>query len=57
LFSFSLFSGDLVLDVPDAPELLAMFITRAMVDDVLPPATISRCVLWLRMVFQARTVS
>mmetsp|Transcript_37781 Transcript_37781/g.95570 ORF Transcript_37781/g.95570 Transcript_37781/m.95570 type:complete len:712 (-) Transcript_37781:372-2507(-) len=30
--------GDLVLDVPDAPDLLAMFIARAVVDDVLPPA-------------------
>ncbi|GIL51780.1 hypothetical protein Vafri_7690 [Volvox africanus] len=39
----SLFTSlpDLVLDVPDAPELLARFVTRAVVDDVLPPAVVS----------------
>ncbi|GLC39813.1 hypothetical protein PLESTM_000944900 [Pleodorina starrii] len=39
----SLFSSlpDLVLDVPDAPELLARFVMRAVVDDVLPPAIVS----------------
>jgi hypothetical protein len=31
-----------VLDVPDAPELLAVFIARAVVDDVLPPAAAHR---------------
>lgn len=30
---------DTVLDVPDAAELLSLFISRAVVDDVLPPAT------------------
>lgn len=29
---------DLVLDVPSAPEDLAMFIARATVDDILPPS-------------------
>lgn len=32
---------DLVLDVPEAPELLTRFVTRAVVDDVLPPAIVS----------------
>jgi hypothetical protein len=35
-------AADLVLDVPDAPELLSLFITRAVVDDVLPPAIVAR---------------
>eukprot|EP00199_Chlamydomonas_sp_CCMP681_P001184 CAMPEP_0119109296 /NCGR_PEP_ID=MMETSP1180-20130426/17833_1 /TAXON_ID=3052 ORGANISM="Chlamydomonas cf sp, Strain CCMP681" /NCGR_SAMPLE_ID=MMETSP1180 /ASSEMBLY_ACC=CAM_ASM_000741 /LENGTH=712 /DNA_ID=CAMNT_0007095037 /DNA_START=104 /DNA_END=2242 /DNA_ORIENTATION=- len=30
--------GDLVLDVPSAPDLLALFLARAVADDVLPPA-------------------
>jgi len=34
--------GDLVLDCPEAPDLLAMFIARAVVDDVLPPAIAHR---------------
>lgn len=29
---------DTVLDVPDAPDLIALFIVRAIIDDVLPPA-------------------
>eukprot|EP00798_Chlamydomonas_sp_ICE-L_P006507 gene6507-3145_t len=33
---------DLVLDVPGAPDLLATFISRAVVDDVLPPAMANR---------------
>lgn len=33
---------DLVLDVPDAVELLALFLARAVVDDALPPAFISK---------------
>ena len=31
-------AADLALDVPDAPELLLLFIVRAVVDDSLPPA-------------------
>jgi len=33
---------DTVLDVPNAAELLATFIARAVVDDVLPPAAVGR---------------
>ena len=29
---------DLVLDVPNAPQLLSLFMSRAIVDDVLPPS-------------------
>jgi hypothetical protein len=29
------------LDIPNAPELLAMFLLRAVVDDLLPPAFLS----------------
>ncbi len=35
---------DTTLDVPDAPELLALFIARAVADDILPPAIASRWV-------------
>jgi len=31
-----------VLDVPDVAELLSLFIARAVVDDVLPPAVASK---------------
>ncbi|KXZ45373.1 hypothetical protein GPECTOR_55g279 [Gonium pectorale] len=39
----SLFASlpDLLLDVPDAPDLLARFAARAVVDDVLPPAIVT----------------
>lgn len=33
---------DLLLDVPDAVELLSLFIARGVVDDILPPACINR---------------
>lgn len=33
---------DLRLDVPDAVELLSLFIARGVVDDILPPAAITR---------------
>ena len=29
---------DLCLDVPEAPDLLALFTARAIVDDILPPS-------------------
>lgn len=29
---------DILLDVPDAVHLIALFIERAIVDDILPPA-------------------
>lgn len=33
---------DLCLDVPEAPELLALFIARAIVDDILPPSFLAQ---------------
>lgn len=33
---------DLVLDVPEAVDMLALFVARAVVDDVLPPALVHR---------------
>lgn len=33
---------DLALDIPEAPDMLAVFISRAVVDDILPPAFIGR---------------
>jgi len=36
---------DLVLDVPDAPALLAKFISRAIYDDVVPPAFIKDAIV------------
>lgn len=38
---------DLVVDIPDAVDVLALFIARAVVDDILPPAflTKKRCSL------------
>lgn len=32
---------DLKLDIPSAPEYLASFLARAVVDDLLPPAFLS----------------
>lgn len=32
---------DLKLDIPSAPEYLSMFLARAVVDDLLPPAFLS----------------
>ncbi|XP_024376076.1 MA3 DOMAIN-CONTAINING TRANSLATION REGULATORY FACTOR 4 [Physcomitrium patens] len=33
---------DLVLDIPDAVDILAIFLARAVVDDILPPAFLSK---------------
>ncbi|KAJ7532356.1 hypothetical protein O6H91_13G000400 [Diphasiastrum complanatum] len=33
---------DLSLDIPDAADLLALFLARAVVDDILPPAFLSK---------------
>ena len=33
---------DLKLDVPEAPEYIALFLARAVVDDVLPPSMIAK---------------
>eukprot|EP00270_Netrium_digitus_P006733 TRINITY_DN1940_c0_g2_i1.p1 TRINITY_DN1940_c0_g2~~TRINITY_DN1940_c0_g2_i1.p1 ORF type:complete len:790 (-),score=274.19 TRINITY_DN1940_c0_g2_i1:16-2385(-) len=35
-------ADDLSLDCPDADDVIALFITRAIVDDILPPAFLSR---------------
>ena len=32
---------DLKLDIPNAPEYLSMFLARAVMDDLLPPAFLS----------------
>ncbi|CAH8505727.1 unnamed protein product [Heterobilharzia americana] len=39
--------GDLIIDVPKAPEYLGRFIARAIADDILPPKfiEIQRCIL------------
>ncbi|KAF3436760.1 hypothetical protein FNV43_RR19512 [Rhamnella rubrinervis] len=33
---------DLVVDIPDAVDILALFLARAVVDDILPPAFLTR---------------
>ena len=33
---------DVLLDVPDALELLSLFIARAVVDDILPPSSVTK---------------
>lgn len=33
---------DLRLDVPEAPDYIALFLARAVIDDVLPPAMIAK---------------
>ena len=33
---------DLQIDVPEAPDLVASFVARAVVDDILPPAFVDR---------------
>ncbi|GBG58825.1 hypothetical protein CBR_g226 [Chara braunii] len=33
---------DLSLDIPDAPELLSLFLARAVVDEILPPAFLNK---------------
>nr|WDD38978.1 MA3 domain-containing translation regulatory factor 2 [Fagopyrum tataricum] len=35
-------ADDLVMDIPDFVEVLAIFIARAVVDDILPPAFLSK---------------
>eukprot|EP00879_Flechtneria_rotunda_P002298 GHRR01002491.1.p1 GENE.GHRR01002491.1~~GHRR01002491.1.p1 ORF type:complete len:322 (+),score=143.64 GHRR01002491.1:106-966(+) len=36
-------ADDLVLDIPDAVHLLSLFLGRAIVDEVLPPAFLANC--------------
>lgn len=33
---------DLQIDVPDAPNLIATFVARAVIDDILPPSFVER---------------
>ncbi|KAI3985642.1 hypothetical protein MKX01_033925, partial [Papaver californicum] len=35
-------TDDLVVDILDAVDILALFVARAVVDDILPPAFLSR---------------
>lgn len=35
-------ADDLVVDIPDAVDILALFIARAVVDDILPPAFVTK---------------
>ena len=35
-------AGDLILDCPQAVEVLTLFVARAVVDDILPPAFLSK---------------
>eukprot|EP01018_Ginkgo_biloba_P024699 Gb_11642 [translate_table: standard] len=35
-------ADDLALDIPDAVDILALFIARAVVDDILPPAFLTK---------------
>lgn len=36
-------ADDLVLDIPEAVHLLSLFLGRAIVDEVLPPAFLASC--------------
>lgn len=33
---------DLILDVPEATDMLSLFIARGVIDDILPPAAVHR---------------
>lgn len=35
---------DLILDVPDAVDIMSLFICRAIADDILPPSFIGRLI-------------
>ena len=35
-------ADDLALDIPDAVDVLALFVARAVVDDILPPAFLTK---------------
>lgn len=35
-------ADDLIVDIPDAVDILALFIARAVVDDILPPAFLTK---------------
>ncbi|XP_057775902.1 LOW QUALITY PROTEIN: MA3 DOMAIN-CONTAINING TRANSLATION REGULATORY FACTOR 2-like [Salvia miltiorrhiza] len=40
-------ADDLVVDIPDAVDVLAMFIARAIVDDILPPSFLTKTMAYL----------
>ena len=35
-------ADDLALDIPDAVDVLALFVARTVVDDILPPAFLTK---------------
>ncbi|CAH9128319.1 unnamed protein product [Cuscuta epithymum] len=41
-------ADDLIVDIPDAVDVLALFIARAVVDDILPPAFLAKAVASLQ---------
>ncbi|KAF8411574.1 hypothetical protein HHK36_004129 [Tetracentron sinense] len=41
------FSDDLVVDIPDTVDVLALFVARAVVDDILPPAFLTKQMTYL----------
>lgn len=40
-------ADDLIVDIPDAVDVLAMFIARAIVDDILPPSFLTKTLAYL----------
>ncbi|KAI9098508.1 hypothetical protein K1719_025133 [Acacia pycnantha] len=42
-------ADDLIVDIPDAVDVLALFLARAVVDDILPPAFLKRQMAYLPM--------
>ncbi|KHN32821.1 Programmed cell death protein 4 [Glycine soja] len=40
-------ADDLIVDIPDTVEILALFIARAVVDDILPPAFLKKQMAYL----------
>lgn len=40
-------ADDLIVDIPDAVDVLALFIARAVVDDILPPAFLTKALTFL----------
>ncbi|KAG2263247.1 hypothetical protein Bca52824_070326 [Brassica carinata] len=42
-------ADDFVVDIPDAVDVLALFLARAVVDDILPPAFLPRATKTLQV--------
>ncbi|PIN26057.1 Neoplastic transformation suppressor Pdcd4/MA-3, contains MA3 domain [Handroanthus impetiginosus] len=40
-------ADDLIVDIPDAVDILALFIARAVVDDILPPSFLTKTMAYL----------